>query len=63
MNRKMKMEVHNWDLNVGNVEITIVTASSVFLIGDNDEFALSSFFDTPPEAAALGSIVPLASSS
>nr|WP_188634138.1 spore gernimation protein GerPD [Lentibacillus kapialis] len=56
----MKMEVHNWDLNVENVAITTISASSVFLIGDNDEFVLSSFFDTPPEVAALGSIVPLA---
>ncbi|WP_164669533.1 spore gernimation protein GerPD [Virgibacillus doumboii] len=55
----MIMEVHNWNLHVANVEIDAVTASSVFLIGDNDEFILSSFFDTPPEAAALGTIVPL----
>ncbi|MFD1361023.1 spore gernimation protein GerPD [Lentibacillus salinarum] len=55
----MNMEVHNWGLHVENVEVTTVTASSVFLIGDNDAFVLSSFFDTPPEAIALGSIVPL----
>ncbi|WP_342028011.1 spore gernimation protein GerPD [Lentibacillus halodurans] len=46
-------------MHVGHVEVDTVTASSVFLIGDNDAFVLSSFFDTPPEATALGSIVPL----
>lgn len=56
----MIMEVHNWGLNVGNIQVDNVSASSVFLIGDNDEFILSSFFDTPPEAFTVGSIVPLA---
>ncbi|RYG72612.1 spore gernimation protein GerPD [Lentibacillus lipolyticus] len=55
----MNMEVHNWGLHVENVDIGTVTASSVFLVGDNESFVLSSFFDTPPEAAALGAIVPL----
>ncbi|MBU5266209.1 spore gernimation protein GerPD [Virgibacillus proomii] len=56
----MIMEVHNWGLNVGNIQVDNVSASSVFLIGDNDEFILSSFFDTPPEAFTVGNIVPLA---
>lgn len=56
----MNMEVHNWGLNVGNVQIDNVSASSVFLIGDNEEIILSSFFDTPPEAYTVGSLVPLA---
>lgn len=56
----MNMEVHNWNLCVNNIDIDAVTASSVFLIGDNEEFNLASFFDTPPESYVLGSIVPLA---
>lgn len=56
----MNLEVHNWGLNVGNVQIDAITASSVFLIGDNDDMMLSSFFDTPPEAFTVGAIVPLA---
>ncbi|MEW9674998.1 spore gernimation protein GerPD [Lentibacillus sp. L22] len=56
----MNLVVHNWELCVGNVDIAAVSASSVFLIGDNDEMKLSSFFDTPPEAFTIGTIVPLA---
>ncbi|APC47475.1 hypothetical protein [Virgibacillus halodenitrificans] len=56
----MNFEVHNWGLEVGNVSIEVVSSSSVFLIGDNDEINLSSFFDTPPEAFTIGNIVPLA---
>ncbi|GAA0438110.1 spore germination protein GerPD [Lentibacillus halophilus] len=55
----MNMEVHNWGLHVDHVNVGTVSASSVFLVGDNESFTLSSFYDTPPEAAAIGSIVPL----
>ncbi len=55
----MNMEVHNWGLQVDNIDVGTVTSSSVFLVGDNESFVLSSFYDTPPEAAALGTIVPL----
>ncbi|MFD1850036.1 spore gernimation protein GerPD [Oceanobacillus bengalensis] len=57
----MIFELHNWNLNVGNVEIGGISASSVFLIGDNDEMILSSFYDTPPESFTIGNIVPLSS--
>ncbi|MBP1947288.1 spore germination protein PD [Virgibacillus litoralis] len=53
------MEVHNWGLQVGNVQIDAITSSSVFLVGDSEDIILSSFFDTPPEATMIGSIVPL----
>ncbi|MBM7571495.1 spore gernimation protein GerPD [Aquibacillus albus] len=56
----MNYEVHNWELNVGNVDITGVSSSSVFLIGDNETIQLTSFFDTPPESYIVGeSLVPL----
>ncbi|MFC0301679.1 spore gernimation protein GerPD [Virgibacillus soli] len=54
------MEVHNWNLEVGDIQVESVASSSVFLIGDNDYFILSSFFDTPPESYYVGPIVPLA---
>ncbi|OZU87962.1 spore gernimation protein GerPD [Virgibacillus indicus] len=56
----MNIEMHNWDVNVEHVKVDNIAASSVFLIGDNEEMALSSFFDTPPEAFTIGNIVPLA---
>ncbi|MFD2042725.1 spore gernimation protein GerPD [Ornithinibacillus salinisoli] len=56
----MNMEVHNWGLHVGNIRVEAVTSSSVFLVGDNEEMKLSSFFDTPPESYTVGLLVPLA---
>ncbi|WP_407271676.1 spore gernimation protein GerPD [Radiobacillus sp. PE A8.2] len=58
----MHYEVHNWDINVGNVQIIGVSSSSVFLIGDNEQIKLSSFFDTPPESYIVGALVPLGQS-
>ncbi|WP_042224595.1 hypothetical protein [Oceanobacillus manasiensis] len=57
----MILEVHNYELNVGNIELGDVSASSVFLIGDSEVMKMSSFFDTPPESYTVGSIVPLGS--
>ncbi|MFC0524850.1 spore gernimation protein GerPD [Pontibacillus salicampi] len=57
----MNFEVHNCGLNVGNVRITAVSSSSVFLIGDTERFALNSIFDTPPESFIVQQpLVPLA---
>ncbi|WP_047986178.1 hypothetical protein [Ornithinibacillus californiensis] len=56
----MNIEVHNWGLSVGDVAIEAIASSSVFLIGDNEEIKLSSFYDTPPESYIVGNIVPLA---
>ncbi|QST00764.1 spore gernimation protein GerPD [Pontibacillus sp. ALD_SL1] len=58
MNR-VKFEVHNCGLNVGNIRVQGVSSSSVFLIGDNESIALSSIFDTPPESVIVGPLVPL----
>ncbi|MCA1022540.1 spore gernimation protein GerPD [Halobacillus litoralis] len=46
--------VHNYGLHVGNIRVTGVAASSVFLIGDNKTIRLQSFFDTPPESLIIG---------
>ncbi|WP_156288831.1 spore gernimation protein GerPD [Oceanobacillus salinisoli] len=57
----MFMEVHNYGLHVGSVEIDAIGSSSVFLIGDNESIVLSSFFDTPPESYIVAAnLVPLA---
>ncbi|WP_051353043.1 hypothetical protein [Thalassobacillus devorans] len=58
----MAFIVHNWGLNVGNVEIAGITSSSVFLIGDNEQIRLNSYFDTPAESLIIGPFVPLGSS-
>lgn len=46
--------MHNYGLHVGNIHVTGVSASSVFLIGDNKTIRLQSFFDTPPESLIIG---------
>ncbi|SDJ87831.1 spore gernimation protein GerPD [Sediminibacillus albus] len=55
----MRFEVHNWGVNVDNIQISGISSSSVLLIGDNEEINLQSFFDTPPESYIVGSLVPL----
>ncbi|WP_163537105.1 spore gernimation protein GerPD [Gracilibacillus sp. YIM 98692] len=56
----MKYDVHNWNLEVGNISIVGVSSSSLFLVGDSHEIKLSSQFDTPPESYIVGAQVPLA---
>ncbi|MCP3032019.1 spore gernimation protein GerPD [Halobacillus sp. A1] len=55
----MNHTVHNYGLHVGNIRVSSVTTSSVFLIGDNKTIRLRSFFDTPPESLIIGPFVPL----
>lgn len=45
--------VHNYGLHVGNIRVTGVSGSSLFLIGDNKTVRLQSFFDTPPESLII----------
>lgn len=56
----MMMEVHNYGLHVGHVEIDAIGSSSIFLIGDNESIVLSSFYDTPPESYIMTNLIPLA---
>ncbi|MCH1625826.1 spore germination protein [Fredinandcohnia quinoae] len=56
---KMNFTVVNKDIQVGNINIVGVGASSVFLIGDTKTICLSSVFDTPPESLIIGPYVPL----
>ncbi|WP_191562381.1 spore gernimation protein GerPD [Metabacillus idriensis] len=56
----MKFTVVNKEICVGNIRVTGVASSSVFLIGDANCITLSSVFDTPPESLIIGPFVPLA---
>lgn len=55
----MNFTVVNRELLVGNVKITGMTASSLFLVGDMQSATMSSIFDTPAEALIIGPFVPL----
>jgi spore germination protein PD len=56
----MNYTVINRDVQVGDIYLTAVTSSSIFLIGDADIINLASAFDTPPESLFVGPFVPLA---
>ncbi|MBB3907565.1 spore gernimation protein GerPD [Anoxybacteroides rupiense] len=55
----MNYTVINRDVQVGDIYLTAVTSSAIFLIGDADVINLSSAFDTPPESLIIGPLVPL----
>jgi len=55
----MEYTVINHELSVGNIKITAVATSSLFLVGDAQVIGLSSIFDTPPESLIIGPLVPL----
>ncbi|PWU67759.1 MULTISPECIES: hypothetical protein [Gracilibacillus] len=54
----MQFDVHNWNLEVGNVSILGISSSSLFIVGDTNEIQLSSLFDTPPESYIVGANIP-----
>lgn len=55
----MNFTVINKELSVGNIKITGIASSAIFLIGDSQFITLSSIFDTPPESLIIGPLVPL----
>lgn len=55
----MDYTVINRELCVGDIKITGVSTSSVFLIGDANTISMASAFDTPPESLIIGPFVPL----
>lgn len=55
----MNLTVINKEINVGNIRVIGVSASSVFLIGDTYNITASSIFDTPPESTMIG-LTPIA---
>lgn len=56
----MKYMVINGPLSVEKVEITYLSTSSIFLVGELTHVALTSAFDTPPEKVIVGVSLPLA---
>ncbi|WP_188207097.1 spore gernimation protein GerPD [Alkalibacillus aidingensis] len=55
----MNVKFINEQLYVDNIEITGVSSSSLFLIGDANHLQFSSSFDTPPESYYIENIVPV----
>ncbi|WP_163101659.1 spore gernimation protein GerPD [Peribacillus alkalitolerans] len=55
----MELHVTNENLCVGNIQVSGVASSALFLIGDVNTVQLSSAFDTPPESMIIGPLVPL----
>ncbi|GAA4872210.1 hypothetical protein GCM10023310_59890 [Paenibacillus vulneris] len=56
----MNFQVTNHELCVGDIKVTGVSVSSVFLIGDTEQIILSSISDSPPESVTVGPLLPLA---
>ncbi|MDV2583198.1 spore gernimation protein GerPD [Alkalibacillus haloalkaliphilus] len=54
----MNVNFVNEQLSVGNIEVTGVSSSSLFLVGDADHLQFTSTFDTPPESYFIESVVP-----
>ncbi|MGM8214705.1 spore gernimation protein GerPD [Bacillaceae bacterium W0354] len=54
----MKVTIHNDYLNVDHIQITGVSASSLFIVGDTEHLQLASSFDTPPESYIFQNIFP-----
>lgn len=57
----MILHVVNRELCVGNIQVTGVSSSSIFMIGDTHSIQLNSMFDTPAESLIIGPSVPLSS--
>ncbi|UOR13175.1 spore gernimation protein GerPD [Halobacillus amylolyticus] len=55
----MNYTVHNYGLDIGNIDVSSVASSSVFLIGDSETIRLYSYYDTPPESLIIGPFVPI----
>ncbi|MDF2835529.1 MAG: hypothetical protein K0Q63_1169 [Paenibacillus sp.] len=55
----MNFEVHNHQLCVGRIEVLGVASSSLLQVGDTNQMALYSMFDTPPESVIVGPMAPL----
>ncbi|MBA9025233.1 MULTISPECIES: hypothetical protein [Bacillaceae] len=50
----MEFNITNGELCVGQIDVSIVASSSLFLIGDVQTIQLASAFDTPPESLIIG---------
>ncbi|WP_206109184.1 spore gernimation protein GerPD [Paenibacillus sp. HB172176] len=55
----MQFKVINHCLSVGEIDILGLASSSMLQVGDTDQVALYSMFDTPPESVIVGPLAPL----
>ncbi|MDQ8736666.1 hypothetical protein [Paenibacillus sp. LHD-38] len=55
----LQFKVINHYLSVGQIEILGVSSASMLQVGDTDNVALYSMFDTPPESIIVGPLAPL----
>ncbi|WP_138753376.1 spore gernimation protein GerPD [Paenibacillus sinopodophylli] len=55
----LQFTVVNHQLSVGQIEILGVSSASMLQVGDTDNVALYSMFDTPPESVIVGPMAPL----
>ena len=53
-----QFKVVNHSLAVGCIELLGVSAASLLQVGDTNQVALYSVFDTPPEAVIVGPLAP-----
>lgn len=51
-------KVVNHCLSVGQIEILGFSSASLLQVGDTDQVALYSMFDTPPESVIVGPLAP-----
>lgn len=54
----MDFNVINGDLIIGKIDITYLSTSSTFLVGDIRAVSLFSAYDTPPEKVIVGVTIP-----
>ncbi|WP_364149184.1 spore gernimation protein GerPD [Paenibacillus sp. LPE1-1-1.1] len=54
----LQFKVINHYLSVGQIEILGVSSASMLQVGDTDNVALYSMFDTPPESVIVGPMAP-----
>ncbi|MFH5185102.1 spore gernimation protein GerPD [Paenibacillus sp. TAB 01] len=54
----MDFNVINGDLVIGKMDITYLSTSSTFLVGDIRAVSLLSAYDTPPEKMIVGVTIP-----
>jgi|GEM_PF-496766 len=50
----MKIDIHNQQLKVGDIEVIAISASSNLQVGDNDQVLLYSAVETPPSGIKIG---------
>lgn len=49
----MNFTVINREMGIGDIKVTGVSTSSIFIIGDADTILCKSAFDTPPESLII----------